>query len=327
MRNRFLVMLVGFGTVLALPPAALRAAEGEDGAPQRVGQTHIIFTDEGKPIKVFRLRPDADASVTPMMPKGGRDGGDEGDDVEVQIEAGFAASGGNLSYHGGPVIITARETSLFWGNWSGSDVPQHMTDFFGQFGMSGEYQVITQYYGGTSTNKIQLSNLGGFNRFDTSTPPSTVTDTAAQQEIAKNFQNGNLGTPDASTVYFLYLPNGVTSTIGGSSSCTAYCGYHSNFTYNGTVIKYAVMPYPSCTGCQGNAQSGLSIQAASLTIVSGHELREAATDSLGTAWYDRRGYEADDKCAWQLFIDGTFQHQKEWSNAKSGCVMKGINGP
>ncbi|TMA10877.1 MAG: hypothetical protein E6J86_14650 [Deltaproteobacteria bacterium] len=55
-----------------------------------------------------------------------------------------------------------------------------------------------------------------------------------------------------------------------------------------------------------------------------HETREAVTDEDLNAWYDRRGYEADDKCAWSPapFIDPCtgYAYQYEWSNANSGCV-------
>lgn len=322
MKKLRLVVVLGVGAFLALLPASARAEQPEqDGTRGR-----LLFTEEGKAIHV-------------MPPHGGaargalgsiediRVDGDEDEDDDTKNGAGSpAAAGGNLIYHKGPVILQAQEKSLFWGSWGSSDVPGHMSSFFSQFGTSAQYVTITQYYN-TSNAKIQTTNLGGLNYFDTTTPPSTVTDSIAQQALTRNFQNGNLGTPNASTVYFLYLPNGVTSTIGGSSSCTSYCGYHSNYTYGGVAIKYAVMPYPSCGGCQGSAQAGLSIAAASLTITSGHEMREAATDALGTAWYDRRGYEADDKCAWQLFLAGGFQHQKEWSNSVSGCVQGGITGP
>ena len=57
-----------------------------------------------------------------------------------------------------------------------------------------------------------------------------------------------------------------------------------------------------------------------------HETREAVTDPDGNAWYDRRGYEADDKCAWSPapFIGtGGYGYQWEWSNAVSGCVKTG----
>ena len=54
-----------------------------------------------------------------------------------------------------------------------------------------------------------------------------------------------------------------------------------------------------------------------LTIVTSHEIREAVTDSLGTAWFDSSGYEADDKCAWHnlyQMTNGGFWVQPEYSN-------------
>jgi hypothetical protein len=49
----------------------------------------------------------------------------------------------------------------------------------------------------------------------------------------------------------------------------------------------------------------------------------------GNAFYDRVGYEADDKCAWGTNLaflfsestsDGTFAYQMEYSNAVRNCV-------
>jgi hypothetical protein len=87
------------------------------------------------------------------------------------------------------------------------------------------------------------------------------------------------------------------------------------------------MPYPSCGGCQS---SGFSTTQNFEHFIS-HETREAVTDPDGTAWWDRSGNEADDKCAWSptpftdsstgTNQDGTaFAYQYEWSNANSGCV-------
>jgi hypothetical protein len=78
------------------------------------------------------------------------------------------------------------------------------------------------------------------------------------------------------------------------------------------------MPYPSC----GRQWTGFTT-AQDFEHFACHEAREAVTDPDGTAWYDRRGNEADDKCAWSPapFIGtGGFGYQHEWSNAVSGCV-------
>ena len=78
------------------------------------------------------------------------------------------------------------------------------------------------------------------------------------------------------------------------------------------------MPYPSCGGCQWTGFT----DAQNLDHFSSHETREAVTDPDGSAWFDRQGNEADDKCAWSPapFLLNGFGYQYEWSNLNSGCV-------
>ncbi len=238
---------------------------------------------------------------------------------------GWAKPGGsggqNLTYHGGPVITSAKSVAIFWGpSWGSGNtlsdpVALELLQFFAQFGGSGEYKVITQYSG------IQPTSLTNVFWWDSSTPPTNVTDSAVMNEVIKYFGQG--GAVDESTVYSVFLPNGVYSSFGSSTSCGGpnlkYCAYHSDFNYNGTNIKYASLPYPSCGGCHW---TGFTV-ANDFEHFACHETREAVTDPDGNAWFDRRGYEADDKCAWSPapFIGtGGFGYQWEWSNAASGCV-------
>jgi len=87
----------------------------------------------------------------------------------------------------------------------------------------------------------------------------------------------------------------------------------------GKNVKYSIEPWPGCSGC---SVTGWTLAQNQEHFVC-HETREAVTDALGNAWFDRRGAEADDKCAWtpSPFIGtGGFSYQYEWSNANSGCV-------
>lgn len=246
---------------------------------------------------------------------------DKADKDAGQGKAKPGGAGSNLLYWGGPVIKSANVVSIFWGpSWADSHgnlnaVASNMLLFFSQFGTNGEYNVITQYSG------IQQSNLTNIFWWDSSAPPTNVTDSALEAEVVKYFTQGG-GVISGSTIYEVFLPPGSYSSYGSSDSCGGpnlqYCAYHSNFTYGTTDIKYASLPYPSCGGCQWTGWTA----AQNLQHFACHETREAVTDPDGNAWFDRRGYEADDKCAWSPapFIDNGYGYQWEWSNEVGGCV-------
>lgn len=231
--------------------------------------------------------------------------------------------GSNLSYHGGATITKAHVVAIFWGpSWSSGDpISTSLAGYIAAYGGSGEYHVITQYSG------IQSTSLGTGVVYDSSTPPTNVTDAAIQGEVSKLFPNA-----DTSTVYEVFLPKTSYSSDGSATSCGGpalqYCAYHGNYTNAaGQDVKYGSMPYPSCAGCQGTGFNDIQ----NFEHFISHETREAVTDPDGTGWWDRSGNEADDKCAWSPtpFTDATvgknadgsaYAYQYEWSNANSGCV-------
>jgi hypothetical protein len=232
--------------------------------------------------------------------------------------------GSNLSFHGGPTITNAKSVAIFWGSaWSSNgrslDDPAalELLGFFSQFGGTGEYKVITQYSG------IQPASLTNNFWWDPSDPPTNVTDSALVAEVVKYLDGHGA---DTSTIYSVFLPSTSYSSFGTSDSCggphLVFCAYHSNFSYGTPAkdIKYSSLPYPSCGGCQW---TGFTV-AQNFEHFACHETREAVTDPDGNAWFDRRGNEADDKCAWSpapFLGTGGYGYQWEWSNAVSGCVQ------
>jgi hypothetical protein len=243
-------------------------------------------------------------------------------------EAGQAASSGNLTYHsGGRVIRNAHVVMIFWGSFP-SGYTTNMQNFRNQFGTTGEYNTITQYSGIDDATgifgSINLTNLAGsssLDYFDTSTPPVNVTDAKVIAEVKKVITAR--GTTDYSAVYEVFIPSGSYSSDGTATSCggpnLSYCAYHWYYTDGaGKHVKYSIEPWAGCSGCQAFGNAALDQEH----FVC-HETREAVTDALGNAWFDRRGYEADDKCAWSPapFIGtGGFGYQYEWSNANGGCI-------
>lgn len=234
--------------------------------------------------------------------------------VPLRTEALAPAATPQLTYRGGPLLAAPQVFLFFWGDaWTQepqANLMRQMNDFF-DFVLTSplmdqlaEYDVPNFTIGhGTHAGSL---NVAG-------TPPPTVADTDIHQFIRDQVaSNTTVIQPGPTTLYFVYLPPGVVSDLGGSSSCVNFCGYHdADFD-----VYYAVMPYPGCSGCEG----GLAVLDA-LTSTSSHELCEAVTDPVpGQGWYDDTNGEIGDICAWQTKqLDGHMV-QLEWSNSQGACV-------
>jgi hypothetical protein len=243
--------------------------------------------------------------------------------IYTPVKGAINPKAGNLVYHNGPTITSAKVVFIFWGptfaNAASADHTYATTlqAYRNQFGTTGEYNTITQYSG------IQLANLGSGSAdwFDTSTPPTKVTDSLVQSKV-----NAYLTTHtfNSSTIYEVVIPSTSYSDDGsGATSCggprLSYCAYHSWIGSGTSAKKYSIQPYPSCSGCRVSGWTNVQNQEHFVC----HETREAVTDPTGSGWWDTSGAEADDKCAWSPtpFI-GTngYGYQYEWSNLVSGCV-------
>jgi len=228
--------------------------------------------------------------------------------------------GSLLVNHGGPVLTAPQVVFIFWGFGTGTSYTTGVQNFRNS-GIAPYTKMLAQYSSAASSSTSYSQGTAN-DKFDTSTPPQNVTDAIVQSEVTKYFG----GAEDASTVYEVVIPMTSYSSNGTSDSCggpnLAYCAYHGNFADGSRDVKYAIIPYPSCSGCQS---AGFSDNQNTDHFVV-HETREATSDPDLNAWYDRRGNEADDKCAWSPtpFIDNTtgFAYQYEWSNSAGGCVKQ-----
>jgi Phosphate-induced protein 1 conserved region len=267
---------------------------------------------------------------------------------------GSKTSSTGILYHGGPVILSVSVAAIYWGSsqiYAGGPTPgtkgtgsqdgSLVGYFLGHLGGSQYYNINSTYYDGSGSHVVNAVNYGSF-WADVTNPGSTVSDAAIQAEVTRAFTTGNL-TYDANTVYAVFSGPGVN--LGGGFG-TQYCAYHGDFTatINGAskVVKYAVMPYNLSAGSACSALSGSpNNDAAADTEVNtlAHEIEEANTDPQLNAWYDRRGYENADKCAWQFGTTFTtsngakanitvgtksFLVQMNWINSGSGGCRNGL---
>jgi hypothetical protein len=264
---------------------------------------------------------------------------------DAHAQAARTSSGGNLVYHGGKVLRTNRTVAIYWGPSSGFQagydtlIGQYFSDVAHDSGSTGNvYSVLSQYYDGTGS--ISYSSSTGPAIYDTSPYPASgcsdavsqtsicLSDSQFRAEVAKVVTS-----PDPNTTYFVFTGKGVGSCYS-SSSCafSNYCAYHMNTTVKGVTVQYANQPYTMTVPSQCDSGYHPNSSDADATInVASHEHRESINDPLGNAWYDRRGYEGSDKCAWNFgAVTGNYNQtigghhyilQQEWSNSGSTCKL------
>jgi hypothetical protein len=220
-----------------------------------------------------------------------------------------------LTYRNGPLLTSVQVFTVFWGaEWN--NAPQSATlpklnEFFDFILSSQLLDQLAEY--SVPSQKISRGSLIGTITLTSPAPGNTVDDSAIQSFLQQQISAGTLPASTSNTLYFVFLPPGVTVTQGGSASCKVFCGYHDAINSN---TFYAVMPYPGCAGCLGGAAA-----FDALTSTTSHELCEAITDPVpGQGWYDDNNGEIGDICAWQTRVLGGYTIQVEWSNAANKCL-------
>jgi hypothetical protein len=263
------------------------------------------------------------------------------------------SKGTGISYHGGPLIVSpgiTKVVAIYWGTstiysaqatgtGAGSADPTLIGSFLRSLGGSPYFNINSTYYNGTGAKVLNQVGYTGFWSTGTSVagPSASPTDANMVSLIQQGIQLGKIAY-DANTVYAIFTGNGVN--LGGGFG-SQYCAYHTHGTTTSGVVLYAAMPhnqdFPS--GCTSQfASPNADVAANSEVNTLAHEIEETTTDKLGTAWYDNRGFENADKCAWtwgttktaptggtynmQLADGKYYLIQQNWVNAGSGgCAL------
>jgi len=254
-----------------------------------------------------------------------------------------------IYYHGGPVLLSGTKVAaVYWAagrifsggpavdtHGAGSADGSLVGYFLSHLGGSGYFNINSTYNDGAGHAIANVVNYTQYWANGTNAPSGTqsVSDAEMLAMLQSGFASGNL-TYDAGTLYAIFTSGSVN--LGGGFG-TQYCAYH----YHGTVtvggvsqtVLYAAMPYnyayPSaCT--DGAAPNGDPAADAEVNTLA-HEVEETTTDLLGNAWFDHRGYENADKCAWNFGTRSlssgqanitvgakNFLVQQNWLNTGSG---------
>jgi hypothetical protein len=225
-----------------------------------------------------------------------------------------AAPAAHLTYNNGPLITSCQVFTVFWGlAWqqpASSALIQELNGFFDYILTSSLIDQLSEY--NVPQYKISHGKRIGTITLTIPDVSKTVDDSGIQKMIQDEISAKHFPASSPNTLYFVFLPSGVTVTQGGSASCKVFCGYHDAI---GNDVFYAVMPFPGCSGCSSNFSS-----FEALTVTASHELCEAITDPIpGQGWYDNQNGEIGDICAWKTKKIGQDTVQQEWSNSRGSC--------
>jgi hypothetical protein len=219
----------------------------------------------------------------------------------------------NLIYHGGPVVTgTTRVQPIFWGtSWPSyrGDEMSGIDTFYSGIGGS-TYAGSNTEYTDSSGRSVSTSVTASPHVVDASAAPSNAPQTSTiLAEVAKLYPNP---TPNGYYPVYIDQPRGHAG----------YCAWHSAGSINGVPVTFAFFfKLDGDSGCDPQSpdtshSEGLNASA----NVSGHELSETLTDPQLNAWYDSKGAENADKCAWTfgsklLKLGATsWKIQGNWSN-------------
>jgi len=235
----------------------------------------------------------------------------------LSAPAGSTTATSPITYHGGSVIAAPVVYLIWYGNWNqsnGSDTPagqQIVRDFANTIGSSPYFYINRSYPGVSGSVYVGAETTDAYSR------GNRLKDADVQAIVVAAITSQALPF-DASGVYFVLSSSDVSELSG---FCRLYCGWHTAANTSAGHLRYAFIgnAYRCLSGCaiQSTSPNGNAGVDGMVSVIA-HELEEAATDPDLNAWYDSRGAENADKCAWTF---GHYQYQVangSWANVHLG---------
>jgi hypothetical protein len=221
----------------------------------------------------------------------------------------------DMTYHAGKIMPTVVSKAIFWGpSWTSAT-------FVADKDSGSRYAATVNEYSDTVSGGHRVGSTGFSNQghvIDTSAAAGGGNTSTILTEVAKQVTAGTITLdPNGNSYVPVY-----TDVKRGNAG---YCAWHSSGTINGVVVQFAYFfNLDGDPGCDPqDTTTGHSQGLAALANVTAHELSEARSDPASPgAWYDSKGSENGDKCAWTFNVpsvtlsNGTsWKLQGEWSNA------------
>jgi hypothetical protein len=172
---------------------------------------------------------------------------DDGGKAQI-VPVDFSVAGPK-AFHGGPVLASAQQVSIFLGaGWGDSQVRARETSLLDLTASVGNAHVAEMKQHSIKTLRAapQIEDFVDLSQ-------SKVNDLTIQQKLSDMLKSKAIPAPAAGTVYVIFLAPGIHSTLGGLQGGVDYAAYHNFVNLEAGEIHYVVVPFHENADTHGAA--------------------------------------------------------------------------
>jgi hypothetical protein len=163
---------------------------------------------------------------------------DDGGKAQI-VPVDFSVAGPK-TFHGGPVLASAQQVSIFLGSgWGDSQIrgrEASLLDVTSGVGNSPLAELKQHSIKTLPARQVQIEDFSDLSQ-------SKVNDLTIQQKLSDMLKSKAIPTPTAGTVFVIFLAPGVHSTLGGLQGGVDYAAYHNFVNLEAGEIHYVVVPF------------------------------------------------------------------------------------
>lgn len=162
---------------------------------------------------------------------------DDGGKAQI-VPADFSVAGPK-TFHGGPVLASTRQVSIFLGaGWGDQEFR----------GREGSLLDVTANVGNAHVAELKNHNIKTLRaspRLEdfSDLSKATVNDLTIQQKLSDLLHSKAIPAPTGGTVYVIFLAPGIHSTLGAHQAGVDYVAYHNFVNLEAGEIHYVVVPF------------------------------------------------------------------------------------
>lgn len=182
----------------------------------------------------------------------------------VQIVPANLAAQGEKTFHGGAVLKSVKQVSIFLGSgWADEKVRARETALLDLLANAHVADLQSHNIKTLSASPKQED----FSRVNS----SRLNDLDIQHRLNEMLLSHALPAPGAGTVFVVFLSPEISPVIGGHQGGTEFAAYHNFFHVEAGEIRYVVVPF--------NANAATQLQAATQALI------ETALNPHGDGWF------------------------------------------